>query len=37
MKVRQRVPVRIEFFSDNAPEDMAKLRAGMNVECSVRY
>lgn len=37
VKVRQRVPVRIEFSSDNAPEDMAKLRAGMNVECSVRY
>lgn len=37
VKVRQRVPVRIEFSADNKPEDMAKLRAGMNVECSVRY
>ncbi len=37
VKVRQRVPVRIEFSTDNKPEDMAKLRAGMNVECSVRY
>ena len=37
VKVRQRVPVRIEFDADNKPEDMAKLRAGMNVECSVRY
>ena len=37
VKVRQRVPVRIEFSSDNSPEEMAKLRAGMNVECSVKY
>ncbi|MDE6565126.1 MAG: HlyD family secretion protein [Muribaculaceae bacterium] len=37
VKVRQRVPVRIEFTADNRPEDMAKLRAGMNVECSVKY
>ena len=37
VKVRQRVPVRIEFSADNNPEYMAKLRAGMNVECSVKY
>ncbi len=37
VKVRQRVPVRIEFTSDNSPADMALLRAGMNVECKVRY
>lgn len=37
VKVRQRVPVRIEFLGDNRPEEMAKLRAGMNVECSVKY
>ncbi len=37
VKVRQRVPVRIEFSADNKPEDMTKLRAGMNVECSVKY
>lgn len=37
VKVRQRVPVRIEFTSDNAPDEMAKLRAGMNVECRVMY
>ncbi len=37
VKVRQRIPVRIEFTSDNKPEDMARLRAGMNVECSVKY
>ena len=37
VKVRQRIPVRIEFTADNRPADMAKLRAGMNVECSVKY
>ncbi len=36
VKVRQRVPVRISF-TDNSPEDMARLRAGMNVECKVKY
>lgn len=37
VKVRQRIPVRIEFTEDNKPEDMAQLRAGMNVECNVKY
>lgn len=37
VKVRQRVPVRIEFAEDNNPEMMARLRAGMNVECKVKY
>ncbi|MDE6512357.1 MAG: HlyD family secretion protein, partial [Muribaculaceae bacterium] len=37
VKVRQRIPVRIEFSSANSSEAMAKLRAGMNVECSVKY
>ncbi|MBD5205993.1 MAG: HlyD family secretion protein [Bacteroidales bacterium] len=37
VKVRQRIPVRIEFSADNNPREMAKLRAGMNVECSVKY
>lgn len=37
VKVRQRVPVRIEFTADNRAEDMERLRAGMNVECSVKY
>lgn len=37
VKVRQRVPVRIDFSDANQPADMAKLRAGMNVECRVRY
>lgn len=37
VKVRQRVPVRIEFLPENAPSDVARLRSGMNVECIVRY
>ncbi|MCM1336782.1 MAG: HlyD family secretion protein [Candidatus Amulumruptor caecigallinarius] len=37
VKVRQRVPVRITFDADNAPEDMARLRGGMNVEVEVKY
>lgn len=37
VKVRQRIPVRIEFSSDNNAADMARLRAGMNVEGSVKY
>ncbi|MBD5273844.1 MAG: HlyD family secretion protein [Bacteroides sp.] len=37
VKVRQRVPVRIVFSKDNRPEEMKKLRAGMNVECEVEY
>ena len=37
VKVRQRIPVRIEFDPGNAPEAMARLRAGMNVECRVKY
>lgn len=37
VKVRQRVPVRIEFNSDNKPADMMRLRAGMNVECKVKF
>ncbi|MDE6575341.1 MAG: HlyD family secretion protein, partial [Muribaculaceae bacterium] len=37
VKVRQRIPVRIEFDQNNNPSDMERLRAGMNVECSVKY
>lgn len=37
VKVRQRIPVRIEFAPGNDSVGMAKLRAGMNVECKVRY
>ena len=37
VKVRQRVPVRIRFCEDNDAEAMQRLRAGMNVECEVKY
>lgn len=37
VKVRQRVPVRIEFTAGNDAADMEHLRAGMNVECEVKY
>jgi membrane fusion protein (multidrug efflux system) len=33
VKVEQRVPIKIRFTSKNRPEDMKKLRAGLNVEC----
>lgn len=35
VKVRQRIPVRIEIV--NAGDDLDLLRAGMNVECKVKY
>lgn len=37
VKVRQRIPVRIEFSRDNDSAAMTRLRTGMNVECSIRY
>ncbi len=37
VKVEQRIPVRIEFAKENDPKLIAKLRAGMNVECEVNY
>lgn len=38
VKVRQRIPVRIELVPGENPADaIGKLRAGMNVECSVKY
>ncbi len=37
VKVEQRIPVRIEFTEKNDPEELARLRAGMNVECEVNY
>lgn len=36
VKIAQRIPIRIEF-SNNAGDDMELLRAGMNVECEVKY
>lgn len=37
VKVRQRIPVRIAFTADNDSAAMARLAAGMNVECCVAY
>jgi membrane fusion protein (multidrug efflux system) len=39
VKVEQRVPVKIRFNTDdnsNDPEQLARLRAGLNVECKVK-
>ncbi len=36
VKVEQRVPVRITL-QGNKPEDLSRLRAGLNVECEVHY
>lgn len=36
VKVQQRLPVRIEFTADNRAEDLKLLRAGMNVEVTLR-
>lgn len=33
VKVEQRIPVKICFTGDNSPEDIRRLRAGLNVEC----
>ncbi|QOW11909.1 HlyD family secretion protein [Kaistella flava (ex Peng et al. 2021)] len=35
VKVQQRIPVRIEFTENNKKEDIAKLRAGMNMAVTV--
>lgn len=37
VKVRQRIPVRIEFTNENSADHMQLLRAGMNVECEVKF
>lgn len=37
VKVRQRIPVRIDFSKGNDAEAMTRLRAGMNVECEIKY
>ena len=37
VKVEQRVPVRINFSTENSVDDLAKLKAGLNVECEVKY
>lgn len=35
VKVQQRIPVRIEFTSENKEEDLNQLRAGMNVNVTL--
>lgn len=37
VKVEQRVPVRIRITSDNSPEDIAQLLAGLNVQTEVKF
>lgn len=37
VKVEQRVPVRITLSADNSPADIARLKAGLNVEVKVNY
>ena len=37
VKVEQRIPVRIEFDAQTSQECLKRLRAGMNVECLIRY
>ena len=37
VKVKQRVPVRIDFSDDNSSENLSRLSSGMNVECEVIY
>ena len=37
VKIKQRIPVRIDFTTENTPEDLKRLRSGMNVECEVIY
>lgn len=36
VKVEQRIPIRIDFSDENKAEDLARLSAGMNVECTVQ-
>lgn len=36
VKVQQRIPVRIEFTKNNKPEELKQLRAGMNVEVTLK-
>ena len=36
VKVEQRVPVRIRLEGNEA-DDLARLKAGYNVECKVKY
>ena len=37
VKVEQRIPLRIDFSKENRAEDLGRVAAGMNVECTVKY
>ena len=37
VKVKQRVPVRIDFSDNNSTEALKRLSSGLNVECEVIY
>lgn len=37
VKIEQRIPIRINFTKDNRTEDLQRICAGMNVECTVNY
>lgn len=37
IKIEQRIPVIIDFTENNDPAQLAKIGAGMSVECSVKF
>ena len=37
VKVEQRIPVRIELTGKNSKDALARLRSGMNAECTVKF
>lgn len=37
VKIEQRIPIRINFTKENRTEDLQRICAGMNVECTVNY
>lgn len=37
VKVEQRIPVKVTFTKENSRGNLERLRAGMNVECEVKY
>lgn len=37
VKIEQRIPIRIDFTTDNDAKAMERVSAGMNVECKVLY
>lgn len=37
VKIEQRIPIRINFTGENKSEDLDRIYAGMNVECTIHY